>query len=534
MVGRRKGIVGRLGTLAAAGAAWMLLGLAAGHAGAQEEGAGKELYDRWCAGCHGVDGAGEGPAAAWMLPRPRDFTTALYQIRTTPSGSLPTDEDILRVIDEGMPGTTMPGWSGILSRQEQVAVMEYIKSFSRFFGQGAPPEPMEFGSPPTLNDEALATGREVYERVECYRCHGDAGRGDGRSAPTLEDDMGRPIRAKDLTENWRFNGGGTVEDIYRRMRTGLDGTPMPSQSDLLQAGVVTEEELWNLAQYVRSLSPEEEPRVRDVIRAEMVEPGTLPGLTDEAWDEVDRFYVPLAGQIVLKPRWFDPRVSGVWVQALHDGTELALRVRWTDPSQSPDPDWAEWQARVLEAMEPTDDQPVEPGSRPDRLAVQFPAELAEGREMPYFLMGDSRRPTYLWGWTSTEGGTELNARGMGTETPQEESRQQLETEAAWEDGRWTVLFRRSLATDDESGELQLVTGSPMPITFFAWDGDHGEGGNRGAIGTWFFLYLMQETPVTVYVAPTVALLLTAALGLLVVARAQKRQREGGWEEEEIT
>src|SRR5690606_21076675 len=83
---------------------------------------GKPIYDKWCAGCHGEDGRGTGEAAAYMLPRPRDFTRALYQIRTTASGELPTDADILRVIDEGMPGTAMPGWRTLLSRSEREAL----------------------------------------------------------------------------------------------------------------------------------------------------------------------------------------------------------------------------------------------------------------------------------------------------------------------------------------------------------------------------------------------------------------------------
>ncbi|MEC9241311.1 MAG: cytochrome c, partial [Gemmatimonadota bacterium] len=44
---------------------------------------GEVTYVRWCPGCHGVDGTGNGPGAEYMLPRPRDFTQALYQIRTT-------------------------------------------------------------------------------------------------------------------------------------------------------------------------------------------------------------------------------------------------------------------------------------------------------------------------------------------------------------------------------------------------------------------------------------------------------------------
>ncbi|MFP3948844.1 MAG: c-type cytochrome, partial [Longimicrobiales bacterium] len=422
----------------------------------------QELYDQWCAGCHGVEGDGQGPAAEWMLPRPRDFTTSVYQIRSTASGELPTDEDILRVIDEGMPGTTMPGWEAILSRQERLALVDYVKSFSPFFESSSSPEPLDFGDAPASSEERLEEGAEVYERIECYRCHGDVGRGDGASAPTLEDDQDRIIRARDLTTPWLFNGGSTVEEIYRRMRTGIDGTPMPSQSDLIQAEVITDDELWSLAHYVRSLGPDESPPpARDVIRAELLETGVLPtSVDDERWENVPSFYVPLVGQIIIEQRWFEPRVNAVWVQGLHDGQDLALRLTWNDPSESPDSAWDEWKTRMLDAVEPTASQEIEPAPWPDRISVQFPIAMPEGNELPYFLMGDGANPVYLWSWSSgTEAGEagarEMEARGMTNQSEHGDETQNLTADATWEDGQWRVLIRRPLAADGEADELDI-------------------------------------------------------------------------------
>lgn len=491
---------------------------------------GKATYDRWCAVCHGAEGQGDGPAAEYMLPRPRDFTLALYQIRSTASGQIPTDADILRVIDEGMPGTTMPGWREILSDRERRELVDYLKSFSRFFAQGEA-ETLEFGRAPRASDEALAEGREFYERIECYTCHGDAGRGDGSSAPTLEDDLDHPIRAADLTANWTFNGGGSVEEIFHRLRTGLDGTPMPSFSDLLDADFMTEEQLWNVAHYVRSLAPADPPAIREVVSASLIDPeSTLPSQVDDpAWGEAERFYIPLVGQIVVSPRWFDPRVEAVWVEALHDGSELALRVSWTDPSRSPDPRWGEWKTAVLEAMAPDEGEPVDPTApHPDRLAVQFPTEIPEGMVRPYFLMGDGRTPVYLWQWNSDEGATEALARGMASVSPLDASGGEgaLAHEAAWEDGQWRVVFRRPLASAHDEG-LTFEVGRAVPIAFSAWDGDHGETDTRRAVSSWYFVYLEEPRPATVFVAPLLATLLTAGLGLLVVTRAQKRERVSG-------
>src|SRR2546428_13086216 len=83
---------------------------------AQDTTAGKRVYVKWCAGCHGDGGAGDGAAAASMLPRPRNFTSWLYKIRTTASGQLPTDAELERAIDQGLPGSAMPGGEGRRSR----------------------------------------------------------------------------------------------------------------------------------------------------------------------------------------------------------------------------------------------------------------------------------------------------------------------------------------------------------------------------------------------------------------------------------
>jgi mono/diheme cytochrome c family protein len=76
---------------------------------------GKAVYEQRCAYCHGTSGRGDGPVAASLHPRPLDFTAGRFKLRTTESGSLPTDDDLNRTILEGIPGTSMPGWRGRLS-----------------------------------------------------------------------------------------------------------------------------------------------------------------------------------------------------------------------------------------------------------------------------------------------------------------------------------------------------------------------------------------------------------------------------------
>jgi len=489
---------------------------------AQDVQAGKVVYDKWCAECHGETGAGDGSAAKWMLPPPRDFTRATYQIRTTASGELPTDADIMNVVDNGMPGTAMPGWSGKLSAVERRNVVAYVKSLSTFF-EGAAPQAIALGKDPGGGAEAIAEGRQVFEKLECFKCHGQTGRGDGQSSPTLKDDWDFPIRAADLTQGWLFTGGNSVQQIYTRMRTGLDGTPMPSFSDAVDAGVLTDEQLWKVAHYVRSLSPERPPQVRDVIRAFLLAGGVPAGPADTTWTGVERFWVPLVGQIVIKPRWFIPSVTGVWVQAVHNGQELAVRFSWTDRSQSPERAWDEWLGRVVQGHEMSD-APVPDRQGPDRLWVQFPKQVSDEAERPFFLGGTTRRPVYLWRWTSAPDAVE---EGSGTGFGQFAAASgdvEVTHGARYDAGEWQVQFTRALVPGDSAVAPVFAAGEPIPIAFFAADGSNGETETRGAVSAWYAIYLDVPTPPGVYVAPVVAVLLTAGLALMVVWRAQKQSR----------
>jgi mono/diheme cytochrome c family protein len=486
---------------------------------------GKAVYDKWCAGCHGDTGAGDGSAATAMLPRPRDFTKGVFQIRTTATGELPTDGDLRHVVDEGMPGTAMPGWKGRITEGERDDVIAYLKTFSQFFA-GATPKAIALGKAPGGSKEGVAVGRATYEKLECFKCHGQAGRGDGKSAPTLTDDWDHPIRAADLSASWKFNGGSSVEQIYARLRTGLDGTPMPSFSDALEAKVVSDEELWRVAQYVRSLSPEKLPAVREVVRAALATRALPAGPDDSSWAAVERYYVPLVGQIVVKPRWFAPTVESVWVQALHDGKSLALRLSWHDPSRSPDPVWGEWFGRVTQTMTNVDGPP-EAQQGPDRLTVQFPPRLTDDAERPYFLGGSARRPVHVWRWSSTPDSLEVGAQtGLGrfAATP---GAGDVAHAARFANGEWALQLTRALVPRDTASSPTFIVGRAIPVAFFVADGSNGEDDVRSAVSTWYAVYLDVPTPPRVYAAPIVTMLVTAGLGSLVVLRAQRRERGNG-------
>ena len=208
---------------------------------------GKTVYGRRCVGCHGPKGDGNGPAATFLNPRPRDFTVGTFKFRTTPSGSLPTDGDLYRTLTRGVRWTAMPTWHE-LREKDRLAVITYIKTFSPRWKEEKPAAPIMIGDPPRATPELLAAGKELYRKAKCWECHGNGGQGDGPSADQLKDDFGFKIRPADFTRG-QFKGGSTVSDIFRTMTTGLDGTPMPSFVDSMK-----DNERWAISYYVLSFS----------------------------------------------------------------------------------------------------------------------------------------------------------------------------------------------------------------------------------------------------------------------------------------
>jgi cytochrome c oxidase cbb3-type subunit I/II len=219
---------------------------------AEQVARGKLVYERRCVGCHGVKGDGNGPAATFLDPRPRNFTIGSFKFRTTPSGSLPTDGDLYRTLARGVRWTAMPTWHE-LPEKDRISVIAYIKTFSSRWKEEKPEPPIVIGDPPAPTPELLARGKELYVKAKCFQCHGEGGKGDGPSASELRDDLKFPIRPADFTKG-QFKGGSDVTDIYRTMTTGLDGTPMPSFADSMK-----DDERWAISYYVLAFSAFNDP-----------------------------------------------------------------------------------------------------------------------------------------------------------------------------------------------------------------------------------------------------------------------------------
>jgi len=222
----------------------------AGPARPPRTGPAARAYRDNCAPCHGLDGQGAGPAARWLDPPPRNFTRGEYKWRSTPTGRLPTDADLLRTIDAGVFGTAMPAWKLYLPEETRLALVQYIKAFSARFAEEEIEPTIEIPEVPEVTPESVEIGRRAYEKYKCLECHGPAGAGDGPAARTLKDSQDRPIQAHDFTKGF-IKAGSTPEAIYKIYMTGLDGTPMPSF-----AQTISEEERWPLVFFTLSLHRE--------------------------------------------------------------------------------------------------------------------------------------------------------------------------------------------------------------------------------------------------------------------------------------
>jgi mono/diheme cytochrome c family protein len=489
---------------------------------AQRE-AGKTLYLKYCSQCHGEKGDGEGHATPHLRPRPRDFTTGKFKIRTTPNGALPTHQDLVNIIRRGMPYTSMPAWPE-LSDQEVADIAYFLTTFSPDFAKAENiPQPVQLGSAPSSSNETIETGKKLYVESGCVKCHGTLGRGDGPSAPTLKDDAGHPIRAADLSKRWTFRGGSTREDIFRTMSTGLNGTPMPSFLDALPA-----DQRWAITDYVASLSGEAPGYTNLVVAKYVPEPiDVSKGAASFASARVARF--PIIGQIIEPGRSFHPSTTSVMVQAIYDAESIAVLVRWNDispektgksgpslpvpaeeeeePSLAPaggaapggDPFGdaevaapAAGQAPAGQPADPFAEEPAAAAGAPsefsDAVAIQIPTEVPESARKPYFILGDGQNSVDLWFFDLAGAApVQFTGRGSGDVTPA--NGKDLTGVANYDQGEWSVIFKRPLRPASGAAFTQ---GGFLPIAFSIWDGFSRERGNRRGLTTWYSVYVEPQ------------------------------------------
>jgi len=532
--------------------------------------AGEALYGKYCSQCHGDKGDGKGPAASRLKPRPRDFTSGTYKIRSTPSGSLPTTQDLVSIIRKGLPYTSMPPWPQF-SESELTNLAYYLKSFSPTFADpAASPEPMDLPEPPAFSEESAKKGQATYGEIGCAQCHGQLGRGDGTSAPTLKDDWGHHIRPADLTKRWTFRGGPNRKDIFRAFTTALSGSPMPSYADSLSV-----EKRWELTDYIWSLSPSDDPGYDTVVVASRLDREIDLADAGKLFEKAAAAHFPIVGQIMEPGRAFYPSASGLEVRAVYNDSDVAFELSWDDmraetsgknspalpvpaaeddageagsdagggaaPAGGEDDFWGGEEAApkgkpaskgAAKGGEAEDDFWAEEGSGSaqapaagdtefsDAVAIQFPSVIPAGNVKPYFIFGDAQNAVDLW-YLDLAGKRPEMFVGRGSGSLEAQGKGELSATAAYDQGRWTVVFKRPL----REGGVAFQEGRFLPLSFSVWDGFNRERGNKRGLTRWVSFYLEPGgAPKSPLRAVATAVAATLGLELLLIGVVRRRYK----------
>jgi mono/diheme cytochrome c family protein len=242
---------------------------------------GAQVYAYRCQSCHAVDGNGLGQVAGYLNPKPRDYTKGIFKFTSTPLGAKPRRADLVRTLRRGVTGTSMPAFDE-LDPKELNAVVDYVIYLSQrgelereliLLGQDEGQIESEYVQDiidtirtswqeaqsqlvmpltpmPPMTSETIAKGRDLYLQQACNKCHGVDGRGGlAGNIDVGKDAWGHEAAAADLTSGM-FRGGGRPIDLYRRINTGINGTPMPS----FAAAFANEpDNVWYLVHFVRDL-----------------------------------------------------------------------------------------------------------------------------------------------------------------------------------------------------------------------------------------------------------------------------------------
>ena len=210
---------------------------AAGPVGRNESKVERGLYRKHCVQCHGTSGDGLGPVSALLAPYPRDFRRGSFKFKSTPIAKKPTHADLVRTIENGLPGTAMPAFGTLNLSQEFAEDIDALAHYVRFLAIRGEVErriiaaivneedmtelPIQIASkiadswiaadsfsikPPKLSpattsadrSTSIERGKAVFlnELTACSKCHGIAGDGKG-----ISQDF------DDWTKDWTIRAG---------------------------------------------------------------------------------------------------------------------------------------------------------------------------------------------------------------------------------------------------------------------------------------------------------------------------------------
>ena len=532
--------------------------------------AGKRVYFTKCVWCHGVDGAGDGPGADRLWPRPRNFNQGTFKIRHTASGELPlfdakkpveAQNDLFATVTHGLPGSAMPPWEGILTEEQRLQVLSFVttqlvkdRKFTDTKSESQTVLQLNELAPIAASEESLKKGAELIVEKKCVECHGMEGRGDG-NAFNLKDDWGFSIQPANWHKCWNFRGSRqdpyNVKNIFRTFSTGINGTPMPSFADN-----TTVEERWHIANFVNSLCERDmegkpleidpladKPKINFVIPAGIVE-GEIPADPEnEVWTKRVRRYVAMGGQITHKPRNFVNRIDDLWVKALYNDKYVVYMFQWDDRTKSVAEGklpWAPTSVNVeVKEQDPKTGEEGSIAARQNNYTVYNDAVAVETaikwKELPapikprYLFGSNEQFPMDIVKWEAD--GSLRAFKGTGWDKDFEERYDYEEAikllYAEWKNGRWTVMIQRPLGDkkeQDYDSDTFFEVGQYIPTVFFAWDGHNGDAGRKMAVSAFYYTFLEPPMPREAVIYPiAIAAGVVLLEGWVLIRRSNKRK-----------
>lgn len=248
---------------------------------------GSMLYRQHCLHCHGLTGNGRGPTAAWVNPHPRDYRPGIFKFTSTrhdtarKHGRKPRRADLLRVLREGVEGTSMPSF-GLYPADQLDALASYVVHLSLrgeteklimtdLIGGSADPEETILDQAKTkmeslvkwwqgaenpddvirpdisfpaasVRKESVVKGFQLFQAKGCLACHLDFGR-----KPNYKNDVwGTIVNPADLTAGV-YRGGRRPIDLYWRIHSGINGAQMPAPPSITSA------EIWDIINFLQVL-----------------------------------------------------------------------------------------------------------------------------------------------------------------------------------------------------------------------------------------------------------------------------------------
>ena len=534
--------------------------------------AGKRVYFTKCVWCHGVDGAGDGPGADRLWPRPRNFNQGTFKIRHTASGELPLfdakkpvpgQNDLFETVTHGLPGSAMPSWEGILTDEQRLQVLSFVTTQlvkDRKFTdkQSESQTILQLGDlkpiPPT--EESLKKGAELIVEKKCVECHGADGRGDG-NAFNLKDDWGFSIQPANWHKCWNFRGSRqdpyNVKNIFRTFSTGVNGTPMPSFADN-----TTVEERWHIANFVNSLCEREadgtplsidlltdKPKVNFVLSSGVVEGEISADPENEMWTKRARRIIAMGGQITHKPRNFVNRIDDIWMKSVYNDQHIAFMFQWDDRTKSVAEGKLPWPPTSVNIdVKEQDPKTGEEGSIAmhqnnytvynDAVAMETAVKWKDlpAPIKPRYLFGSNEQfPMDIMKWEAD--GSLRAFKGTGWDKDFEERDNYEESSkllfSEWKNGRWTVIIQRPLGNkkdQDYDEDTFFEMGQYIPTVFFAWDGHNGDAGRKMAVSAFYYTFLEPPTPREAYIYPIVIACGVVLLeGWILTRRSNKRKEK---------